>query len=164
MDLVLPDIGLVFWTTISFLLLLVLLSKFAWKPITAALTERERSIEDALQKAEAAKDEMKRLTGENEQLLKDARAERDLILREGKKLHDQMVADAKDLAQKEGAKMIEKAKQEIHQQKALALTQVKEQVANLSLQIAEKVLRKQFDDEKKQNELIDELLKDVTLN
>ena len=84
MELVTPEIGLVFWTTVSFLILLFLLAKFAWKPIMGAIDDRERSIEDALLKAEAAKDEMARLTNENEALLKETRAERDLILQEAK--------------------------------------------------------------------------------
>ncbi len=157
-------LGFVVWSSVAFLLLLFLLGKFAWKPIVGAITERERSIEDALLKAEAAKDELSRLTVENESLLKKARAERDLILKEAKQVKDQIIAEAKDNAIAEGNKMIEKAKVEINMQKEIAMTDVKNQIATLSVDIAEKILRKQFDDKQKQDELVTELLKEVRLN
>ena len=163
MELVTPSIGLIVWQTVAFLLLLFLLAKFAWKPVMQGISERERSIESALDAAEKAKQEMARLTGENEQLLKDARAERDLILKEAKMLKDQIVAEAKTQAQTEGAKMIEKAKQEIDSQKAAALAEVKGQVATLSIEIAEKVLRNQLEDQNKQTALVNDLLKEVEI-
>jgi len=163
MELVTPELGLVFWTTLSFLILLFLLGKFAWKPILAAINEREVNIENALMKAEAAKEEMARLTSENESLLRDARAERDIILQEARKLKDKIVGEAKEAAQQEGAKMIENARIEINMQKALAIADVKNQVATLSIEIAEKVLRKQFEDASKQDALVTELLKEVKL-
>ena len=162
--LVSPDPGLLIWSTVAFLILFFLLSKYAWKPIVKALDERERSIEDALAKAEMAKEEMAKLTNENEQLLKQARIERDAILKEAKELKDQIVSDAKTSAQTEGAKMIEKARQEIDNQKIAAMAEVKNQVAVLSVQIAEKVLRKQFEDQSKQDALVSDLLKEVKLN
>ena len=128
-----------------------------------ALNERERSIEDSLSRAEAAKEEMARLVGENEALLKKAFAERDVILQEARKLKDKIVGDAKEAAQTEGARMIENARLEINMQKALAIADVKNQVATLSIEIAEKVLRKQFEDAKKQDALVTELLKEVKL-
>lgn len=164
MDLVTPSIGLVFWTSISFLALFLILRKAAWKPMLGAIQERERSIEDALNKAELAREEMSRLSNENEILLKQARVERDEILKEAKGLKDQILAEAKNIAQIEGAKLIEKAKIEITNQKIAALDEVKNQVAALSLDIAEKVLRKQFDDKKSQEALVSDLLKDVKLN
>ena len=159
-----PSIGLVFWTTVAFLLLLVLLRKFAWKPIMGAISDREKSIEDALASAEKAKDEMARLTNENEELLKAARAERDVILKEAKELKDQIVADAKVAAQAEGTKLIEQARKEIDDQKKRALAEVKNQVSTLSLEIARKVLQKEFEDGQKQEALVADLLKDVKLN
>ena len=163
MNLVTPQIGLVFWTTLCFAILLFILRKFAWKPILEAISERERSIEDSLSKAEAAKEEMARLTNENEALLKQAYAERDVILQEARKLKDKIVSEAKEAAQTEGARMIENARLEINMQKALAIADVKNQVATLSIEIAEKVLRKQFEDAKKQDALVTELLKEVKL-
>lgn len=157
-------LGFVVWSSVAFILLLVILRKFAWKPILSAIDDRERSIENALESAAKAKDEMARLTSENEQLLKQARIERDEILKEAKELKDQIVNDAKTSAQEEGAKMIEKAKIEINNQKAAALAEVKNQVATLSLEIAEKVLRKQFEDQNKQEALVTDLLKEVKLN
>jgi len=164
MDLVTPQIGLVFWTTLCFAILLFILGKYAWKPILAAVAERENSIESALSRAEAVKEEMARLTSENEALLKQARAERDAILSEATKVKNQIISDAKDAAHKEGARQIEQARVEINNQKAIAMADVKNQVAALSLEIAEKVLRKQFEDSKKQDELVRDLLKDVKLS
>ncbi|WP_345211590.1 F0F1 ATP synthase subunit B [Mucilaginibacter gynuensis] len=161
--LVTPELGLVVWTTVSFAILFFLLAKFAWKPIMSAIDDRERSIEDALLKAEAAKDEMARLTSENDSLIKQARIERDHILQDARKLKDQIVADAKEAAQKEGARMIELARVEINNQKAIAMADVKNQVSALSLQIAEKVLRKQFEDQSKQDALVADLLKEINL-
>lgn len=163
MELVTPSIGLIVWQTLAFLLLVFLLGKFAWKPVLKSIHERERSIDDALEAAKKAKEEMARLTNENEALLKQARAERDVILKEAKQLKDQIVSDAKASAQTEGAKLIEKAKQEIDSQKTAALAEVKNQVAELSLQIAEKVLNKQLEDQKKQEALVSDLLKEVKL-
>jgi F-type H+-transporting ATPase subunit b len=164
MDLVTPNPGLIFWTAITFLILLFILKKYAWKPILKAVTDRENSIESALLRAEAVREEMSRLTSENESLLKQARAERDTILAEATKVKNQIIADAKDAAQKEGARQLEIARIEINNQKAIAMADVKNQVAALSLDIAEKVLRKQFEDQKKQDELVRDLLKDVKLS
>ncbi len=162
--LVSPDPGLFIWSTVAFLILFFLLSKFAWKPIVKALDERERSIEDALSKAEMAKAEMAKLISENEDLLKEARLERDNILKEAKEIKDQIINDAKDLAKTEGTKLIEKAKDEITNQKLAAMAEIKNQVSSLSLAIAEKVLRKQLEDQDKQQALVNDLLKEVKLN
>jgi F-type H+-transporting ATPase subunit b len=162
--LVSPDPGLFIWSTVAFLILFFLLSKFAWKPIVKALDERERSIEDALSKAEKAKAEMAKLISENEDLLKEARLERDSILKEAKEIKDQIINDAKDQAKTEGAKLIEMAKNEITNQKLAAMAEIKNQVSSLSLAIAEKVLRKQLEDQDKQQALVNDLLKEVKLN
>jgi F-type H+-transporting ATPase subunit b len=163
MELVKPEIGLVFWTALSFLILLFLLGKYAWKPILAAINEREKSIESALAMAEAAKEEMARLTSENDELLKQTRAERDAILREAKKVKDQIISDAKEAANAEGNRIIEHTRLEINNQKALAIADIKNQVATLSIEIAEKILRKQFEDQHKQDQLVADLLKEVKL-
>jgi F-type H+-transporting ATPase subunit b len=162
--LVSPDPGLFIWSTVAFLILFFLLSKFAWKPIVKALDERERSIEDALSKAEMAKAEMAKLISENEDLLKEARLERDSILKEAKEIKDQIINEAKDQAKIEGARLIEKAKDEITNQKLAAMAEIKNQVSSLSLAIAEKVLRKQLEDQDKQQALVNDLLKEVKLN
>src|SRR5690606_40483018 len=134
---------------------------FAWKPIIGAINEREQSIDQALRKAESAKQEMAQLTKENDELLKAARAERDLILKEAKELKEQIVKDAKTKAQEEGAKMIEKAKLEIDHQKVLAMAEVKSQVSSLALDIARKVLHEGYKDKENQKNLVSEILKDL---
>lgn len=164
MDLLIPEVGLVVFQTIAFLLLMFVLTKFAWKPVLAAIKERENSIDDALNKAELAKQEMARLTFQNEELMKQARADRDEILKEAKMLKDNIVNEAKIAAQSEGAKMIEKARIEIENQKKAALAELKGQVSALSLDIAERVLRSQLDDKAKQQDLVANLLKNVELN
>ncbi|KQC00499.1 F0F1 ATP synthase subunit B [Pedobacter sp. Hv1] len=164
MDLLIPEVGLVVFQTIAFLLLMFLLGKFAWKPVLAAIKEREQSIDDALNKAELAKQEMARLTSQNEELMKQARADRDEILKEAKMLKDNIVNEAKTSAHTEGAKLIEKARIEIENQKKAALAELKGQVSALSLDIAERVLRSQLDDKAKQQDLVNNLLKDVELN
>ena len=164
MELLVPEIGLVILQTIAFLLLMFLLAKFAWKPVLAAIKEREQSIDEALNKAELAKQEMTRLTAQNEELMKEARSERDLILKEAKALKDSIVHEAKTQAHTEGAKLIEKARIEIENQKKAALAELKSQVSTLSLDIAERVLRNQLQDKAKQQELVSNLLKDVELN
>ena len=164
MDLFSPSIGLIVWSTIVFLTLLFILAKFAWKPVMAAIKEREQFIDDALNKAELATQEMARLTAQNEDLMKQARAERDEILKEAKMLKDNIVNEAKTQAQTEGTKLIEKARIEIENQKKAALAELKGQVSSLSLEIAERVLRSQLDDKAKQQGLVASLLKDVELN
>jgi F-type H+-transporting ATPase subunit b len=164
MELVTPSIGLVFWTLIAFLFLLLLLRKLAWKPIMGAIHDREQYIDEALNKAELAKKEMARLTAQNEDLMLQARAERDIILKEAKALKDSILNEAKAQAQAEGGKMLEKAKIEIANQKKAALAEMKAQVSTLSIEIAERVLRGQLQDKAKQQELVAGLLKDVELN
>ncbi|MDQ8004593.1 MAG: F0F1 ATP synthase subunit B [Pedobacter sp.] len=164
MDLLIPEVGLLVWNTIAFLVLVFLLGKFAWKPIMKGIHDREQSIDEALNKAELARQEMARLSAQNEDLMKQAREERDQILKEAKSLKDSIVNEAKNQAQAEGAKLIEKARIEIENQKKAALAELKGQVSALSLDIAERVLRTQLDDKAKQQELVNNLLKDVELN
>lgn len=164
MELLVPEFGLVIFQTIAFLLLMFILSKFAWKPVLAAIKEREQSIDEALSKAELAKQEMARLTSQNEELMKTARAERDQMLKEAKALKDNIVNEAKTQAQAEGAKLIEKARIEIENQKKTALFELKSQVSSLSIEIAERVLREQLKDKSTQEDLVANLLKDVELN
>ncbi|WP_033564103.1 F0F1 ATP synthase subunit B [Sphingobacterium sp. SYP-B4668] len=156
--------GLFFWQVIILVIVIFLLGKFAWKPIVDALEERENGISNALAAAEKAKLEMARLTNENEQLLKEARAERDLILKEAKELKDKIVAEAREQAQTEGKRLIAQAKHEIESQKTKALAEVKAQVSELSIEIARKVLSREFEDQGKQQSLVADLLKDVKLN
>mgnify|MGYP006172527241 FL=1 len=164
MDLIIPSAGLVFWQLFGFLALLFILIKFAWKPILASLAEREASIDNALKAAEKARNEMATLKAENEKLLQDARIERDTILRKAQEASAKMVEDAKTEAGKQGALMIENAKAVIETEKKAALTEVKNQVAMLTLEVTEKLLRKNLSDDKAQSALVDEFIKDLKLN
>lgn len=164
MDLLLPDTGLFIFQTIAFLLLLFFLGKFAWKPILNGLKEREQTIENALLSAEQAKKDMEALQSDNEKLLAEARAERDSILKEAMATANSIKEEAKDETSNITAKMIEDAKATINNEKQAALADVKTQVAALSLEITEKVLRKQLGDQKSQEALVDEYVKDLNLN
>jgi F-type H+-transporting ATPase subunit b len=164
MELIKPAIGLVFWTLVVFLLLLVLLKKFAWTPILTAVKSREESINNALNSAEKAKEEMASLQSSNEQLLKDAYEQRDELLRTAKQSHDAIVAEAKGNAQAEADKIIAKAQAEIIAQKNAAVSEIKTQVASLSIEIAEKLLKQELSAESKQKELANTLVAELSLN
>ena len=164
MDLITPEFGLFFWQTIVFLVLIFLMAKFAWKPILGAVREREASINDALQSAENAKKEMQNLQADNEKLLQEARSERDAMIKEAREIKERMIAEARTDAQNEGEKMIAQAKATIENEKNAALADIKGQVANLSVQIAEKLLREELSTEEKQHRLVEKMLGDVTLN
>lgn len=164
MDLITPGSGLIFWQLIGFLGLLFILIKFAWKPMLAALEERESSIENALKSAEKARNEMANLKADNEKLLAEARLERDTILKKAQEASVKMIEDAKNEAAKVAAQQIENAKAVIETEKRAALTEVKNQVAILTLEVTEKLLRKTLSDEKAQKALVDEFVKDIKLN
>lgn len=159
-----PEFGLIFWTLLVFLIVLFLLTKFAWKPITKALKEREDSIEESLNSAEKAREEMAKLKAENEKLLAEAIVERDKMFKEAREASSRMIDEAKEKASQEGAKIIENAKEVINNEKQAALAEVKNQVASLSIKIAEKLLRKKLSDIEVQKELMDDLIKDISVN
>ena len=164
MELVTPEIGLIFWTTIVFLLLLIVLKKYAWKPILAAVDERNKSIEDALKAADKAKKEMLALNTDNERILMEAKKERDALLKEGREIKDSIIAEAKDKAKRESDKILITAKEQINNEKMKAITELKNQVAEMSIDIAEKILKSELSDKNKQKELIAEALKSNKLN
>jgi F-type H+-transporting ATPase subunit b len=164
MELVKPAFGLVFWMVVSFSIILFLLKKFAWPVILGALDERERSIADALNAAQKAKEEMAALKSDNEKLLQEARNQRDLILKEARDAKDAIINDAKSKATEESDRLRRIAREEIHNEKMAAITELKNQVANLSIEIAEKVIRQQLTAEEKQKQLIQDMLKDVKMN
>ena len=164
MDLVTPEIGLIFWSTLSFLLLLFILRKFAWKPILAAVSDREEGIKNALATAENARKEMQNLTADNERILKEARTERDGLLKEAREIKENIISEAKDEAQQQAEKVIEQAKATIQAEKQAAIADLKNQVAELSIGIAEKVVRQELSDKEKQIELVEKMLKEVTIN
>ena len=164
MELVTPEIGLIFWTTVVFSLLLVVLKKYAWKPILSAVDERNKSIEDALKAADKAKEEMLSLNADNERILMEAKKERDILLKEGREIKDSIIAEAKDKAKIESDKILITAKEQINNEKMKAITELKNQVAEMSIDIAEKILKSELSDKNKQKELIAEALKSNELN
>jgi F-type H+-transporting ATPase subunit b len=164
MDLIKPEIGLIFWTGVSFLLLLVLLRKFAWKPILGAVEARDEKINEALNAAEQARREISNLAAENEKLLAEARNEKDRIIADAKKTREHMISEAKNIADSEAKRMIETARVSIENEKNAALTEVKNLVANLSIEVAEKILRKRFENASEQQAFVQKHLEDIKLN
>ncbi len=164
MDLVTPGFGLVFWTAITFLILLFILKKFAWKPILGAVSSREESIKDALAAAEAARREMENLQADNERILQEARAEREAMLKDAREMKNKMIADAKDEAKLTADKMIAQAQEAIQSEKKAAIAELKGQVASLSLEIAEKVVRQELSNKGQQEKLVEDMLGKATLN
>jgi len=164
MDLVTPGIGLIFWQTLTFLIVLLILSKFVWKPIMNALTAREGSIEDALNAAEQARKDMEKLSADNEKLMFEARLERDKIIKDASAMASIIREEAKDDASKIADKMVEDAKHTINLEKQAAINEIRNQVAELSLLISEKILRKNLSNDKNQKALIEEYMKDLNQN
>ena len=162
--LVLPDIGLVFWNTIAFLVLLIVLGKFAWKPMLKAIAERESGIEEALLRADKMKAEIAAMQNENEALLAKAREERAGMNKDAKETADKMVSEAKDKAKQEYDRIISDAQLAITQQKNAALTDVKNQVGSLVVEVAEKILRKELSNKAEQESYIKQIAEGVKLN
>lgn len=159
-----PSIGLLFWMSLSFLIVMFMLKKFAWKPILQGLRAREESISSALAAAKEAKEEMARLQASNQDLLKEARNERDKMLKEAKEIREKTIAKAEQEAKVKADAILARATAEIENEKLAAMTELKNQVADISLDIAEKVLRKKLSDDNAQKELIDDLVKDINLS
>ena len=157
------SIGLFFWQTVIFIFLILLLKKFAWKPILDAVNEREEGIKNALLSAEKAKEEMASLQSDNEEIFKKARSERDSLLKEAREIKQQLIDEAKSEAKNEAKKIISQAQETIQNEKNAAIVDLKNQVAGLSIDIAEKVLKEKLSDDKAQMQLVKDLVKDVTL-
>ncbi|MFV8225310.1 F0F1 ATP synthase subunit B [Christiangramia aquimixticola] len=164
MDLITPDFGLFFWQTIVFLVLLLLMAKFAWKPILNSVRNREESINDALASAEKARKDMQNLKADNEQLLKEARAERDAILKEARELKEKTIASATEEAKAKADRVVADAKKSIELEKQSAMAELKNQVAELSVEIAEKIVRKELSGKNEQHQMIEKMLGDAKLN
>ena len=164
MELITPGLGLIFWSALGFLSVLFLLTKYAWKPILAALDEREKSIEEALKSAEIARNEMSNLKAENEKIIQEAKIERDRMLLQATETSKQIVEEAKELAGKEGYLMIEKAKAAIETEKLAAMEELKVHVGVLALAVAEKLLKRNFISDASQQKLVEELVRDIKLN
>jgi F-type H+-transporting ATPase subunit b len=164
MDLITPGFGLVFWTVITFLILLFILKKFAWKPILGAVSSREESIINALAAAEAARREMENLQADNERILQEARAEREAMMKEAREIKNKMIADAKEEAKASADTIIAQAQEAIASEKKAAIAELKGQVASLSLEIAEKVVKQELANKGQQEKLVEEMLGKATLN
>lgn len=164
MDLLMPGTGLLIWTLVAFLVVFLILKKFAWKPILASLKERETGIADAIATADRVKAEMAQLKNENEAMMAKAREERAIMIKEAKEQSDKMLADAKEKAKGEYDRILADAQTAIQHQKMAALTDVKNQVGALVIEVTEKVLRKQLDNKAEQENFIKQLAADVKLN
>lgn len=164
MDLVTPAIGLVFWTTITFIILLVLLRKYAWKPILTMVKEREQTIEQSLAQADKAREEMAQLKADNDRTLKEARQERDGILKEAREMKDNIISEAKEKAGEEANTIVAQAREQIQNEKMAVLTDLKNQVAEMSIEIAEKVLEKELENKDKQSALVKDQLAEFKFN
>ncbi|MBQ4913452.1 F0F1 ATP synthase subunit B [Maribacter sp. MMG018] len=156
--------GLFIVQVILLLALIFLMVKFAWKPILNSLNEREAGIQDALAAAEKAKADMQNLQADNDRMLKEARAEREAMLKEAREIKDKMIADSKEQAKAEGDKMIKQAQATIESEKKAAVADIKSQVAELSVSIAEKVLKEELSAKDKQLQLVEKMLGDIKLN
>lgn len=164
MELLSPGIGLIFWTLIAFLIVFIILRKFAWKPILASLKERETSIASAIASAERMKEEMALMKSENEALLAQARDERAKMIKEAKDTGAKMISDAKDKARSEYDRIVSEAQIAIQQQKNAALIDVKNQVGKLVIEVSEKVLRRELTNQNEQENFIKQQAEIVNLN
>lgn len=166
MDQLLNDFspGLFVMQAVILIILILLMKKFAWKPILSSLDEREQGIQGALEAAEKARLEMKNLQADNEKALQEARAERDAMLKDAREIRTKMIAEAEDDAKAQASKIIAQAQEAIEAEKRTAVAELKNQVASLSLEIAEKVVKDELSDKKKQQQYVEKMLQDATLN
>ena len=159
-----PDFGLILWSTVFFILFWLLIGKFAFKPIANALKKREDDIQDALDEAKNARDEMAKLKAENEQILAEARQERATIIKEANDMKSSIIKEAKEKAKEEANRIVTNAKLEIENEKKNALLEVKNEVATMALTVAEKVLRKELSNDSAQESYVNKLVDDIKLN
>ena len=164
LDVIKPDPGLIIWTSFVFLLIYFVLGKFAFKPIQNALKEREVSIQDALDEAKKAREEMSNLKAENEALLKEAREERSKMLKEAREISDNLIKEAKEKAKEEAKVIVTTAKEQIELQKMAAITSVKNEVGLMVLDLAGKLLKKQLKGDKAQEEYVKQLVDEIKMN
>ena len=156
--------GLFFWQTLLFVGLLLLMAKYAWKPILTSVEERENTIKDSLEAADKAKTDMEAIQADNKRILKEARAERDALSAEAKKASTQMINEAKDAAKTEADKIAAAAQEAILQEKNAAINDIKNQMASLSIEIAQKIVQGELSDQKKQEQLVEKLVKEIEIN
>ena len=159
-----PSYGLIVWTLVAFLSVLFLLKKFAWGPILKSLEEREHSIQNAIDTAQKAREEMAALKSDNEKIIAEAKAQRDIILKEAREIKEKMISEAKAQATSEADRLTASARENIQNEKMAAITELKNQVAHLSIEIAEKILKTELKEKDKQKSIVSNLLNDVKMN
>jgi F-type H+-transporting ATPase subunit b len=164
MDLLIPSFGLIFWTLLAFVIVVLILKKFAWKPILQSLNDREKTISDSLATAERVNAEMAQMKIEHEALLARAREERAQMLKEARDTKDKIINEAKDQAKIEAGKIITDARAAIETQKMAAITELKNQMGNLVIEVSEKILRRQLENKSDQESYIRQLAAEVKLN
>lgn len=164
MSVLLPGFGVFFWMTIIFLLVVFILGKYAWPPILKGLKERENSIQESLDAARQAKEEIQRLRAENEKMLLEAKEERDAILKEARKIKEKILEEARIKAVNEANSIIKSAREQINNEKRAALIELKNTIADYSIEIAEKVLREELKNKKRQHEYVEKLIEETNLN
>ncbi len=164
MGLVSPDYGTIFWMVLAFSVVFFILRKFAWGPVLNMLKEREQSIEKALQSASEAREGLSRLQAEHERMMQEAHGERELLIAEARQIREQLISKAREEAALENARLLEHARRQIESEKLAAMSEIRQQVATLSVDIAEKILKKELADRSKQETLIKEQLSDLKLN
>lgn len=164
MNLLIPAFGLLIWTLVAFLVVYFILKKFAWPAIIGGLKKREETIAESLATAETVKAEMAQIKSENEVLLAKAREERALMLKEARETKDKIINEAKEQAKVEANKIIVEAQAAIDTQKMAAITEVKNQIGKLVIEVSEKVLRRELNDKKSQEDHVRSLVDEVKLN
>ncbi len=164
MDLVTPGIGLIFWSTVFFGILLIVLGKFAWPAILTAVRARNESIRKSLESAKKAREEMAKLQADNEKILAEAMAERDAMIKEARDVKEAIITEAREKAAEEASKLLKNAKEAIKNEKLAAINDMKEQIASLSIDIAEKIMRQTLSKESEQKKLIEKLIDNIDLN
>lgn len=163
-SLITPSFGLLVWMLIGFGILVFILAKFAWPVITKSISQREKYIETQLSEAERIKNELANMEKKHEEMMSKTKAERDKMLADARKISEKMYEDAKIKANNEATVLIEEAKKTINYEKMKAVTDIKNEIANLSIDIAEKLIRKELSDKDKQDKLVEEWMKEINLN
>lgn len=164
MDLITPDFGLFFWMLVTFTLVFVILKRYAWKPIVQALREREENIQEGIDNAEKARIEIENVRIKSDKIISESIVERDKLIRQGREIKEKIVAEARIEAEEEAKKLVETAKKLIEEEKVAAVNQIKVQIASLSVEIAERILRKRLKEDTDQKELMNSLLEEFKLN
>ena len=163
MDLVTPDLGLLFWMCLSFGIVVWLLAKYAWKPILSSVKQRESSIEDALNEAKKMREDMAKMAASNEAIMQQAREERELLLKDARDIRDKEIAGAKAKAKTEADALLSRARTDIQNEKNAAITEMKNQVAELSILVAERILKDKLDVSVAQQGLVDKVMAEAEL-